>query len=72
MKLDKRNKENSKSYYDLILINCNVIVIFSSYGQFGAIRKPDFGGIVLKTYIFIKAANRTKKFQTQLSHHRIE
>ena len=35
--------------------NCNVIVIFSIYGQFGAIRKPDSGGMVYNTYIFINS-----------------
>ena len=33
--------------------NCDVIVIFLIYGQFGAIRKPDSGCIVCETYIFI-------------------
>ena len=33
--------------------NYDVTVIFPIYGQFGAIRKPDFGLIVCKTYIFI-------------------
>ena len=33
--------------------NYNLIVIFSIYGQFGAIRKPDSGHIIYKTYIFI-------------------
>ena len=32
--------------------NCDVIVIFPIYGQFGAITKPDYGRIVCKTYIF--------------------
>ena len=31
--------------------NCDVIVIFPIYGQFGAIRKPDSVRIVWKTYI---------------------
>ena len=35
--------------------NCNFIVIFPIYGQFGAIRKPDSGRIVCKTYIFINS-----------------
>ena len=35
--------------------NCDVIVIFPYYGQFGAIRKSDFGRIVCKTYIFINS-----------------
>ena len=35
--------------------NCDAIVIFSIYGQFGAIRKPDTGRTVCKTYIFINS-----------------
>ena len=35
--------------------NCDVIVIFSIYGQFGATWKPDSGCIVCKTYIFINS-----------------
>ena len=35
--------------------NCDVIVIFPIYGQFGAIRKPDSGGIVCKTYTLINS-----------------
>ena len=34
---------------------CDVIVIFSIYGQFGPIQKPDSGRIVCKTYIFINS-----------------
>ena len=79
-KLDKRNKTTSKKFdKDVISANCDVIVIFPIYGQFGAIRKPDCGGIVCKTYIslivsfdLIKAENRTKKFLTQLSHYCFE
>ena len=33
--------------------SCGVIVIFLIYGQFGAMRKPDFERIVFKTYFFI-------------------
>ena len=32
--------------------NCDVIAIFPIYGQIGAIRNPDYGRIVCKTYIF--------------------
>ena len=32
---------------------CDVIAIFTIYGQFGGIQKPDSGGIVCKTYDFI-------------------
>ena len=35
--------------------NCDVIVNFSIYGQFGATRKLDSGRIVCKTYIFIES-----------------
>ena len=37
--------------------NCDVIVIFLIYGQFGAIRKPDSGGVICKTYAFINRQN---------------
>ena len=60
---------------DVMSENCDVIAIFSIYGQFGAIRKPDSGHIVSKFYIFInsnlhltKTQNRTKKSLAQLSH----
>ena len=55
-KLDKRNKTTSKKSDDEVISeNCGVIAIFPIYGQFGAIRKPDSGCIVCKTYIFIKS-----------------
>ena len=55
-KLDKRNKTTSKKFDDDIMsANCDVIVISPINGQFGAIRKPDFGRIVCKTYIFINS-----------------
>ena len=41
--------------------NCDVIVIFPIYGEFGAIRKPDSGRIICKTYIFIILQNQCKK-----------
>ena len=49
-KLDKRNKTLKKIDDDVMSANCDVIVAFPIYGQFGSIRKPDFG---CKTYIFI-------------------
>ena len=53
-KRDKRNKNNVKKINDEVMsVNCDVIVIFLSYGQFGAIRKPSSGRIVCKTYISI-------------------
>ena len=75
IELDKRNKTTSKKFDDDVMwVNCDVIVIFSIYDQFGAIRKPDSGCIVCKSYIFIEATlyfteteSRTKKSLTQLS-----
>ena len=55
-KLDKRNKTSLKKIYDEVMSeNCDFITIFSIYGQFGEIRKPDSGRIVCKTYIFVKS-----------------
>ena len=56
---------SEKNDDDVMWENCHIIAIFSIYGQFGAIRKPDFGRIVCKTYIFIntnliKTENRSK------------
>ena len=55
-KLDKRNKITSKTFDDdVMLVNCDVIVVFLIYGQFGAIQRLDSGRIVCKTYIFINS-----------------
>ena len=55
-KFDKKNKTTSKKIdNDVILANCGIIVIFSVYGQFGAIWKQVSGHIVSKTYIFINS-----------------
>ena len=35
--------------------NCDFIVAFPIYDQFGAIHKPDSGRIVCKTYTFINS-----------------
>ena len=52
-KLDKRNKTTFKEFDDdTMLANCDVIVIFSIYGQFRAIRKPDSGRRSCKTLHF--------------------
>ena len=32
--------------------NCDVIVIFQIFGQFGAVRKPDSGRRLCKSYVF--------------------
>ena len=79
-KLDERNKITSKNIDDNVMsTNCDVIVIFPIYGQFGAIPKPDTRRIVCKSYTFInsnllltKTENRTKKSPTHLSHYCFE
>ena len=55
-KLHERNKITSKKFDgDVMSENYDVIVIFSIYSKFGAIRKPDSGHIVCKTYVFINS-----------------
>ena len=54
IKLDEKNKTTSKKFdNDVMPKNCVAIAIFPIYGQLGAIRKPDVGHIVCKTYTFI-------------------
>ena len=53
-KLEKKNTAISKKFWRWRYIGiCDVIVIFGTYGQFGAIRKSESGRIICKTYIFI-------------------
>ena len=53
-KLDK--ERNVKKINDVTMSpNCDVIIIFPIYGQFGAIWKPVSGRIVSKTYIFVNS-----------------
>ena len=55
-KIDKRNKTTTKIFDHYVMSeNCDVIVIFSIYGQFGAIWKPDYGYLMCKTYISINS-----------------
>ena len=52
-KLDKRNKTTSKKFdVDFMSENCDIIVIFRIFGQFGAVRRPDSGHRVCKSYVF--------------------
>ena len=45
-KLDKRNKTTSKKIdVDVMLENCDVIVICRIFVQFGVVRRPDSGQI---------------------------
>ena len=66
-KLDKRNNVK-KNDVEVMSANYDVIVIFPIYGQFEAIRKPDSGRRVCKTFsltvtcYLTKTENRTKKF----------
>ena len=53
-KLDKRNTATSKKFDDVAMsANCDKIVIFSIYGGFGAILKPDSGLMACNSYIFV-------------------
>ena len=53
-KLEKRNKTMSKKFDDGVMLKkCNVIIIFSIYGEFGAIRLPDCGRRICKGYVYI-------------------
>ena len=53
-KIDKRNTATSKKFDDNGMAeNCGVVVIFTIYGQFGAIWKPDSRSMVCKIYNFI-------------------
>ena len=48
--------------------NCDVIVIFSIYGQFGVIKKFDSESLVYKTYIFINSNLFLQKLKTELKN----
>ena len=50
-KINKKKKPESKTFeYNIIPENCDIIVIFPIYDQFGATHKPDSVRIVCKTY----------------------
>ena len=52
--LNKRSKTTSKKITnDVSSENCDVIVIFRIFGQFGAVRGSDSGHRVCKIYVFI-------------------
>ena len=52
----------SKKFDDHVMsVNCDVIVIFVIYGQFGAVRKTDSGRMVLQlTFFFILQKLKTE------------
>ena len=64
----------SKNYYDDIMsLNYDTIVIFSIYGRFAVMWKPDFGCMVHLSRNFINNEKKKKKTElkkslTQLSH----
>ena len=50
---EKRNKTTSKNFDDDVMSgNCDVIVIFRIFGQFGEVRRPNSGHKVCKSYAF--------------------
>ena len=52
-KLDKRNKTTSKKFdVDVMSENCDVIVIFRIFDQFGAVQGLDSGYRACKSYVF--------------------
>ena len=56
IKLDKRNMAMSKKVGDdAMSVYYDIIAIFPIYGHFAAIRRPDSGYMVYKTYIFINS-----------------
>ena len=55
-KIDKANTEMLKRCdEDVMSANCDVVVIFLIYGQFGAIWMPDCERMVCNNYIFISS-----------------
>ena len=51
-KLDKGNKTTSKNFDDDVMSgNCDVIVIFWIFDQFEAVRRPNSGHRVCKSYV---------------------
>ena len=76
-KLDKKNKTTAEKVDDDVMSkNCDAIVIFPIYGQFGASREPDSGRILIFSLIvnfyLTKTTNRTKKSLTQLAQYCFE
>ena len=68
----KRNTAIFKKIDDDVMpANCDVIVIFPIYGQFGAILKLDSGCMDCKIYIFINSNFLFYKNWKQLKHTQI-
>ena len=58
-------QRQKKTDDDVMSANCDVVVFFPIYGEFSAIRKPDSGCMVYKTYIFINN-NLLQNLKTEL------
>ena len=56
---------SKKTDDDVMSANCDVVVFFPIYGEFSAVRKPDSGCMVYKTYIFINN-NLLQNLKTEL------
>ena len=68
-KLYKTNKATLKRFgNDVMLADCDVIIIFPIYGPLGAIQKPDCGHVICKTYIFINSNFILQKLKTELKN----
>ena len=67
-KLDKRNTTTSEKFdNDFMQANYDFIVIFPTYGQFGAMQKPSARISLTATLHFTKTKNRIKKSLKKLS-----
>ena len=66
IKPNKRNKITSKKFdVDAMSENCDVIVIIRVFGQFGAVRRPDSGHRVSKSYVFSNSKRFSYKNRKQ-------
>ena len=73
LKLKKKGKKNDDD--DVMLVNCDIIVISLIYAQFIAIRKLDFGRMVCINYFFNNSnllqgrIQRFEKGRCYVGHH---
>ena len=55
-KINNTNKTTSKKIdVDAMWENCDIVEIFRIFGKFGAVRRPDSGHRVCKSYFFINS-----------------
>ena len=68
-KLDKRNKTTSKKFDDDVMSeNCDVIVIFQIFCQFGAVWRPDSGHESAKVMFLVIVTFCLTKLKTELKN----